>query len=156
MKRPDDAARFAVFGQLFLVAQHLARRADAELEREGVPLTTSQWLLLAIVSKREGGPPTLTEAAALYGTSRQNVKQLARQLEARGFLELKTDPEDARALRLHCTRKVAAAFDRPAAVERQKRFITRLFEGLPDSDVVTLERVLSRWLSQLATAEEDP
>ena len=156
MKRPDGAARFAVFGQLFLVAQHLARRADLELSREGIALTTSQWLLLAIVSKREDGPPTLTEAAALYGTSRQNVKQLARQLEERGFLELKSDPEDARALRLHCTRKVSAAFDRPAAAERQKRFISRLFEGLPETDVVTLERVLSRWLSQLATAEEDP
>lgn len=156
MKRPGDAARFEVFGQLFLVAQHLARRADAELAREGIPLSTSQWLLLAIVSKHDGGPPTLTEAAALYGTSRQNVKQLARQLEARGFLELKSDPNDARALRLHCTRKVAAAFDRPAAAERQKRFISRLFEGLPEADVVALERVLFRWLSQLATAAEDP
>ena len=40
------AVRAEVFGQVFVLAQHLTRRTNAELEPLG--LTTSQWLLLAV------------------------------------------------------------------------------------------------------------
>jgi DNA-binding MarR family transcriptional regulator len=142
------AAQANVFGQVFVAAQHLTRLADKELEPLG--LTTSQWLLLAVVSRHPGGPPSLSEAAAIYGTSRQNVKQLARQLEARGYLELRADPEDARALRLHRTAAVASAFDTPQALRQQERFLSCLFDGLEAADVLALEGVLRRWLTLLA------
>jgi DNA-binding MarR family transcriptional regulator len=142
------APRAAVFGQVFLVAQQLTRHADRELEPLG--LTTSQWLLLAVVTRHPGGPPSITEAAALYGTSRQNVKQVARQLEDRGYVRIETDPADARVLRLHPTAKVAASFDDPAAVRAQVRFLAQLFQGIEDADVAALEGVLGRWLSALA------
>jgi len=133
------------FGQVFLLAQHLTRVTDSELRPLG--LTTSQWLLLAVVSRHPGGAPTLTDAAAAYGTSRQNVKQVAKQLEVRGYLKLKADPGDGRALRLHVTRKVADSFDSPAAKLRERRHFKRLFQGLGDADVAGLEALLRRWLT---------
>ncbi len=153
MRRAGETAaqtRATVFGQFFLVAQQLTRRADRELRP--LRLTTAQWLLLAVVTKHPGGPPSLSQAAALYGCSRQNVKQVARQLAARGYLRLEADPEDARALRLHPTARVARAFDRPPALRRQVLFLSRLFDGLEDADVLALEGVLRRWLARLAAA----
>jgi DNA-binding MarR family transcriptional regulator len=91
----------------------------------------------------------LSEAAALYGTSRQNVKQVARQLESRGYLTITPDPNDARALRLRPTATVAREFDHPRARRRQLRFPRTLFDGLDDGDVVALEALLSRWLTRL-------
>jgi DNA-binding MarR family transcriptional regulator len=142
-----SSASASVFAQAFLLAQHLARRADRELAPLG--LTTSQRLLLAVVTRYPGKPPTLSEAAALYGTSRQNVKQVARQLESRGYLEITPDPNDARALRLHPTAAVARDFDHPQAHRRQLRFLRKLFDGLDEGDVVALEALLGRWLARL-------
>lgn len=148
MNASSPATRRAeVFGRLFLVAQQLTRRADEALASLG--LTTSQWLLLAVIARHPAGAPSLSEAASLYGTSRQNVKQLARQLEAGGYVALRADPQDGRALRLHATAKVAKAFDRPRARVWQRRFITQLFAGFSDGDVMTLDTLLGRWLTQL-------
>lgn len=132
---------------MFLVAQQLTRLADEELVEVG--LTTSQWLLLAVLMRRfPGESPRLSEAAAVYGSSRQNVKQIAQQLEARGFLEIRRDPADARSLRLHVTRKVAL-FDQPSALARQGRMMDSMFASLDPVAVGELERLLRRWLAGL-------
>ena len=148
------AARAEVFGQVFVLAQHLTRRTNAELEP--LALTTSQWLLLAVVSRHQGDAPTLSEAAATYGTSRQNVKQVARQLVDRGYLELRTDPADARAVRLHATAKVADSFDSPAARQHEQRLFDTIFEGLDASDVTALGQLLGRWLGNLIPTGSAP
>jgi DNA-binding MarR family transcriptional regulator len=149
---PHLQVRAEAFGLAFLVAQQLTRRADAALEQVG--LTTSQWLLLAVLARRfPGEAPRLSEAAAVHGSSRQNVKQIARQLEARGWLELRADPGDARALRLHLTRKVAL-FDRPSARARQARLMDELFAALGPGEVVDLERLLRRWFLALEGRSE--
>jgi len=148
------AVRAEVFGQVFVLAQHLTRQTNAELEPLG--LTTSQWLLLAVISHHQGEAPTLSEAAATYGTSRQNVKQVARQLVNRGYLELRTDPADARAIRLHATAKVAESFDSPAARQNEQQLFDTIFEGLDATDVAALEHLLGRWLGNLIPTGSAP
>ncbi len=150
MKRapPSDALRAEVFGSVFLLAQYLARRGDEALEPLG--LTTKQWLLLAIVARRfPGQHPTLTEAALWYGSSRQNVKAIAGQLEVRGYLRLEADPEDRRALRLHLTRK-ASVFDAPAEAARLAGVLGELLAGFDGEDLTTLRALLRRWLGAVS------
>lgn len=133
-----------VFGSMFLLAQHLARRADAAMEP--VDLTTKQWLLLVILVKRFAGEtPTLSAVARQYGSSRQNVKQIALQLESRGYLRLAPDPMDRRALRLHLTEKVSA-LDEPQERQRQADLLHELFAGLADGELTALRAILRRWL----------
>ena len=142
----DASTRPDVFGLIFLLSQHMTRRADEALAPLG--LTTSQWLLLAVVS-RCTSPPTLTEAAAAYGSSRQNVKQVARALELRGFLALRADTDDARAVRLHLLPRVAEAFDTPEAVARQTAFFESLFAPLSAEEQRQLRAILTRWVGSL-------
>jgi DNA-binding MarR family transcriptional regulator len=146
MKRTpsSDALRAEVFGSVFLLSQYLARRGDEALEPLG--LTTKQWLLLAIVARRfPGESPTLTEAALWYGSSRQNVKAIAQQLEARGYLRLAADPADRRALRLHLTGK-SKVFDAAAESARLAGVLAELLAGFDGKDLITLRDLLRRWL----------
>ena len=152
MKRTtsSDALRAEVFGSVFLLAQYLARRGDEALAP--LDLTTKQWLLLAIVARRfPGEHPTLTEAALWYGSSRQNVKAIAEQLQARGYLRLESDPADRRALRLHLTRK-AGVFDAPDEAARLAGVIASLLDGFDGADLTTLRDLLRRWLAVVSPA----
>ncbi len=136
-----------VFGSLFFLAQHLARRTDAALKP--LRLTTKQWLLLIVLVKRfPEQSPTLSEAARVYGTSRQNVKQIAAQLVKLGFLRIEGDPEDGRASRLALTSKIAL-FNEPREVRRGNEHMARVFAGFRAREVETLAVLVRRWLKEL-------
>jgi len=144
------ALRAEIFGSVFLLAQYLARAGDEALARHG--LTTKQWLLLAVLTRRfPGAHPTLTEAASVYGSSRQNVKQIARQLERRGFLRIVPDAADRRALRLALTEE-AELFDAPAEAARLAGLLAELLAGFGGRDLHSLRDLLRRWLQVVAPA----
>ena len=144
--QPDP--RPIAFGTLFVVAQHLDRLGDLVLAPLG--LTTKQWLLLAVVQEGfAGGRPTLTQAAAAYGTSRQNVKAIARGLEAAGYLRIVPDPDDRRATRLAVTDRVQI-FTTPEWHAREEAFFAFAFGDLDAADVARLAHLLQRWLAGVA------
>jgi DNA-binding MarR family transcriptional regulator len=115
-----------------------------------IGLTTKQWLLLAVIDKAFAGRrPTLSEAAAVYGTSRQNVKAMARALETAGFVRLAPDEVDGRATRLELTDRVRV-FATPDWKAREAAFFAFAFGSLPDDDVTQLADLLERWLAAIA------
>ena len=135
-----------LFGSAFVLAQHLGRRMDALLAP--MDLTARQWLLLAVLA-RAGRPLSLSEAAAQYGSSRQNIKEIALGLERRGYLRLEADPADGRALLLHRTRLVAQAFETPDAQAQGADFLAGIFAGLSPIELADLHRLLPAWLRSL-------
>lgn len=142
-------ARTDLFGKVFVLVQHLTRRTDAALEHLG--LSSRQWLLLAVLTRGfPGRAPSLTEAAERYGSSRQNVKQVALGLAALGYLRLVPDPLDGRTTRLELTEKVGL-FDAPDGVARARALFEDVFAGLSAEDVATLRRLVVRWLDELTT-----
>jgi DNA-binding MarR family transcriptional regulator len=150
------AIRAEAFGSLFVIMAHLSRRADRELADLG--LTTRQWLLLAVLTNAlPGSRPSLSEAAEKYGSSRQNVKQVALGLEARGFVRLVPDPADARTTRIELTDKVRV-FDEPQMLERTKNMLGDAFAGLTPDETRDLLGLLRRWLAGLTVTpgEEQP
>ncbi|MEN1976436.1 MarR family winged helix-turn-helix transcriptional regulator [Cellulomonas olei] len=147
MTRAADEAE--LFGTLFVLGQHLTRHTDEALTGYGV--TSRQWLLLAVLVRGfPGEHPTLTRAAEVVGTSRQNVKQIALQLQRRGLVDLVPDPADRRATRLRTTPRVAELFDSPAAVAQQQGLVARVFAGLDDADLARLADLVGRCLAALA------
>ncbi len=147
-----DSTRADVFGRVFVLVQHLSRRVDLALEPVG--LTSRQWLLLAVLTRGfPGAAPTLSEAAALFGTSRQNVKQIAVQLVARGYLTLDVDPADARATRLRLTDRVLE-LDAPDAVAGQVAVLDELFACFTPDEVAGLADLTGRWIDHLQQLQE--
>jgi DNA-binding MarR family transcriptional regulator len=143
---PLTATRAQLFGSAFVLVQHLGRRMDGLLAPLGV--TTRQWLLLAVLS-RSDRPLSLTEAAARYGSSRQNVKSIALGLERAGYLGLEPDPADARTVRLHL-REAVRRFDEPAAAAQGSAFLAEVFAGLGADDLAVLDGLMRRWLTSAA------
>ncbi len=142
-----------VLGALFVLTQHLTRYADDALARYGV--TARQWLLLAVLVRGfPGERPTLTQAARAYGTSRQNVTQVARQLAARGLVALEPDPADRRATRLAVTPLVARTFDAPDAAAHQRAVVATVFADLGDDDLAALDRLVGLCLGTLRAAAD--
>jgi DNA-binding MarR family transcriptional regulator len=141
-------ARAEIFGSIFVVVQHLARRADAELAV--LDLTTRQWLLLAVLTKWfPDRSPSLSEAAERYGSSRQNVKQIAVGLEARGFVRLVPDRQDGRTTRLELTERIGV-FDEPEMVGRASAMLAAACAGLSPEDTLALRDLVRRWLAGVA------
>jgi DNA-binding MarR family transcriptional regulator len=143
-------ARAAAFGSVFMIVQHLTRRADQALADLGI--TTRQWLLLALLTKAfSDHSPSLSEAAEKYGSSRQNVKQIALGLEARGFVRLVPDATDGRTTRIELTERVRL-FDEPPMVDRTSAMLDDVFAGLTAHEIRDLRDLSHRWLDGLATS----
>ena len=136
-----------LFGYAYAVAQQLTRAADAELAR--LDLTTKQWFLLAVIERWfPEEPPSLTEAAARYGSSRQNVKQIAMQLQGKGYLRLETDPRNRATTRLHLGPR-AAELSRPEEQRRAAGLLAHLTDGLTPAERRRLAGLLRRWSDHL-------
>lgn len=147
------AVRAEIFGSIFVVVQHLTRRADRELASLG--LTTRQWLLLAVLTKWfPDHDPSLSEAARRYGSSRQNVKQIALGLEERGFVRIVPDGEDGRTTRIELTDRVGI-FDEPANVARASAMLADACAGLSIRETLALRGLVRKWLAGVADANED-
>ncbi len=141
----DQDRRPELFGSLLVLVQHLSRRVDEALKPLG--LTSRQWLLLAVMERWfPEQDPTLTEAAARYGSSRQNVKQVALGLERRGYLRLVPDRHDRRATRIELTDKVAI-LDAPDARAQRMEVLDAVFAGLGPDRVEALSELVSEWLA---------
>jgi DNA-binding MarR family transcriptional regulator len=141
-------AQAVLFGRVFVLAQHLTRLTDAALA--DWDLTTRQWLLLAILFRAfPDSAPSLTEAAEVYGSSRQNVKQIALGLEARGFVRLQPDPVDGRTTRIERTDR-QRVFDEPEGRAKGLALLAQAFDGLSRDETLVLRDVLVRWVDALA------
>jgi DNA-binding MarR family transcriptional regulator len=146
-------AASGAFGGVFVVVGHLTRLTDDGLAGWG--LTTRQWLLLAVLTRRfPGRAPSLTEAAAAYGSSRQNVKQIALGLEARGFLRLAPDARDGRTTRLELTDTVRI-FDEPDGRARGRALLEAAFNGLERDEILALCDLVGRWLAAVSHTHPD-
>lgn len=133
-----DAARVRTFRLIHLVAQTLRTMMDDELRPDG--LTTQQAALLNVADALSG--PSLTRAAEVLGTTRQNAKQLARALERKGFLVVERDADDARVRRLVVTEKHRELWQGRSADDQ--RMVVEWFSALSDVEVETLFDLLYR------------
>ncbi len=121
----------SIFGHIFLLAQKWQYLGDRELSVDN--LTTKQWFLLATIGTLFKTPPTLTEVTEALGTSRQNVKQIALNLEKRGFLKIEPDENDRRMLRFKITQESNDFWEKRAG--RDEKYIADLFKGLTVEEI---------------------
>ena len=139
---PDaEIKAFGFFRMLIQSNRMLERIMDAEFRQDG--LTYKQWLVIAGINSIPGGPPSLGEVAGVIGTSHQNVRQLANQLEGKGFIDISRDPEDGRVLRLVTTAKNARHWASKDAGHARR--VLGMFEGLEDGEVSSLHDLMERF-----------
>ena len=98
----------------------LTWRAELDSGLRPLGLTPTQFMLLASAGWLEhvDGPPTQQAVAEQAGADRMMTSKVVRTLEERGLLERRTDPSDARAVRLTLSRAGRDVVRRATAVAR--------------------------------------
>jgi DNA-binding MarR family transcriptional regulator len=83
-------------------ASRIARRMDASLNRvlEGEEVTAFEALVLAAIFFEKRGQIKPSALAEAFQTTRGNMSHCISSLEAKGLVERRIDPEDARAMQL--------------------------------------------------------
>jgi DNA-binding MarR family transcriptional regulator len=141
-----------VFGALFVTANLMETLLDRAFVSYGI--TSKQWLLLITIQSLFQEAPTVSQVATAMGTSHQNVKQVALNLEKRGFLRLEKDKQDARAVRL-CVTDACRAF----AEETQQAgelFMKEVFSGVSNEDARGARNTMhALWQNALRIKQQD-
>jgi DNA-binding MarR family transcriptional regulator len=140
-----------LFGSLFVWMERLTLRVEDRLGQFG--LTSRQWLMLGVLEKAfPDHAPMLSELTAVFGTTHQNVKKVAAQLERGGWLQLRKDPVDRRVVRVVLTDKIAIFHD-PAVQADQAAFVLTVFEPLSSRERDVLLDMVSRCIARLTSPE---
>ena len=120
-----------LFAYFFLIAQRMQYVTDQVFQRDG--LTTKQWLVSLAIEQGFEAPPSLSEVADLLSSSHQNIRQIANQLERKGFLEYFRDPDDRRVLRLKLTDKSKEYYDSKS--DEHLGYVLDIFDGFNDEEI---------------------
>jgi DNA-binding MarR family transcriptional regulator len=143
LRMSNEQRLFDIFGSIFLLSQKLQYITDDALSKHN--LTTKQFLVLGAVDTVFDDPPSLNDVATVLATSHQNVKQLAKQLEKKGFMEFQRDPHDRRKLLLATTQQNHDFWD--SHTEENTQFFRELFSTLTLDEVKELQQLHNKLMT---------
>ncbi len=131
-----DAREQAAWRPLVAVLLRLPSAIERQLQRDA-GLTHIEYLVLALLSEAPEGRLRLSHLAGQANTSLSRLSHVVTRLERRGWVERRSDPQDARATLAHLTAAgreavVAAA---PGHVELVRSLV---FDGLTAGEVDAL------------------
>jgi DNA-binding MarR family transcriptional regulator len=119
------------FAMVFLLSQRFEYITNKVLEPDG--LTTKQFLTIAIIERGFDAPPSISQVGDYLSTSHQNVKQIAEQLQRKGFIKIEKDPNDRRRLLLKVTKKNREYWDSKAPEHVVE--VKKLFDSLTQEEI---------------------
>lgn len=141
--------KFYIFENIILIAQKWQDQADRIVE-DKIGITIRQWMLLLMIQEEfRNHLPTITEAAEKFGTSRQNTKRLALELQKKGFLLLANDPEDHRIYRIALTGKHRKFMEGEGDILWQKQFIDHFFSKMNEEDLYYLKEGITKIVTEM-------
>lgn len=127
--------RLIVFGYLFRVANRLQSKMDSQMKE----LTAKQWFVILVLGLFEQ-PPTLKQLAEACDTSHQNTKQLVMKLAEKGFVTVRNDETDSRAMRIKASKQCEQWDKDNERIAAQ--FIDNMFSGMSTDEVIHLSNSL--------------
>lgn len=139
--------KYDILKRIIIISQKWQDKADKVVE-EQLGLTVRQWMLLSLLEDEfTNHLPTLSEAAFRYGTSRQNTKRLAIELQKKGFLIIAIDPKDQRILRIALTGKHREFFKENKNRDLFDNLSRDYFENMDEDELKNLNTSIQK-LSQ--------
>ena len=118
---------------------------------EPLGMTRSQWRAMIRLSRREGC--SQTELASELGIQKPTLGKLVERLEAKGWVERRPDPADARTKRLYLTGAAAPILDEMYA--QADDVLEGIFDGLTGEDAARLNAALTRIKDNLSAMLDD-
>ena len=115
--------RYLMYGALSVLDNRIAALQSEDF----TDLTMKQHFLLVSIGMFEESP-TLGQVSELIGCSYQNVRRMAEQLQAKGYLVICKDEVDKRKLRLVAT----------------QQFMDRMYQGISETDLMQALKVIQK------------
>ncbi|XID93734.1 MarR family winged helix-turn-helix transcriptional regulator [Paenibacillaceae bacterium WGS1546] len=137
-----------VFASLFLIANRLQVLGD-RLDKH---VTVKQWLLIAILFRSMPARLAVKDIARIVGATHQNVMQMARSLEGKGFLEISTDADDRRMKRIGLTQQCLEYFR--TREDKETTFLNDLFNGFNGAELEQFHLFIERLMLNISAMEE--
>jgi len=132
---------------IFAAIHLLANRMQTLGDKIDPTISSKQWFVLAVISKFEDAPPNIGDAAAVLGTSRQNIKKMALILEKRGFLRLEKDASDLRNIRLFLTEQCYAYFK--GREQQENQYLESIFAGIDGATLAALHGGMNKIIENM-------
>ncbi|WP_068783454.1 MarR family winged helix-turn-helix transcriptional regulator [Paenibacillus phocaensis] len=142
-----DEHKGKIFASLFIIANRLQVLGD-RLDPE---VTVKQWLLIAIMYKSQPRILSVKEIAGVLGVSHQNVMQMVRSLEKKGFVQISVDDSDRRFKRIGLTERCQEYF--AARGDRELAFLHDLFGGFSEDDLRHFAALIDQFISNIMKLE---
>lgn len=140
-KRMDP--RYLMYGSLSVLDNKIAALQSEEFK----DLTMKQHFLLVSIGTFDDNP-TLSDVSQLIGCSYQNVKKMAEQLQAKGYLTICKDEEDKRKLRLVPAEKLMNLTQDKQEVTQQ--FMDRMYRDISEDDLMTALSVILKMTENIS------
>ena len=134
-----DMTQFILI-MVFMIEQRWRYFIDKELEPDGI--TSKQWLMIIMISAGFKQPPSIREVADVMSTTHQNVKQVASNMERRGFLTLERDEKNRRIIRIKVTEQCRVFWEKRAVDDIPS--VLALFENLSDEEMKALFDIMTK------------
>lgn len=140
-KRMDP--RYLMYGSLSVLDNKIAALQSEEFK----DLTMKQHFLLVSIGTFDDNP-TLSDVSQLIGCSYQNVRKMAEQLQAKGYLTICKDEEDKRKLRLVPAEKLMNLTQDKQEVTLQ--FMDRMYRDISEDDLMTALSVILKMTENIS------
>ena len=127
-----------IFGSILLLSNKMQIWGD-----KAIPdLTIKQWFLLLLISKMENSSPSIKEIAEFSGTTRQNVKKMIEQLDAKKYVKIKTSKIDARALNVTLLKKTFDYFKENE--KKAEEVVNQIFSEISDEELIVTKQTFDK------------
>ncbi|MDI9518132.1 MAG: hypothetical protein QM266_02275 [Bacillota bacterium] len=141
-----DGKKSVVFFSLFVITNLIETIYNAGIK----DLTLKQLMLLILVSISEG--ETFTRYGEIMGSSRQNIKTLAKALEKKSYVSIKQNKIDKRAYGIFLTKKTSKHFkDTDDYYTKQ---IQSLFSKFTDEEIDLIYSFIPKIFEGIQTMEK--
>lgn len=135
--------RYLMYGSLSVLDNRIAALQSEEF----TDLTMKQHFLLVSIGTFDDNP-TLSDVSQLIGCSYQNVRKMAEQLQAKGYLTICKDEEDKRKLRLVPAEKLMNLTQDKQEVTQQ--FMDRMYRDISEDDLMTALSVILKMTENIS------
>lgn len=135
--------RYLMYGSLSVLDNRIAALQSEEFK----DLTMKQHFLLVSIGTFDDNP-TLSDVSQLIGCSYQNVRKMAEQLQAKGYLTIRKDEEDKRKLRLVPAEKLMNLTQDKQEVTQQ--FMDRMYRDISEDDLMTALSVILKMTENIS------
>lgn len=135
--------RYLMYGSLSVLDNRIAALQSEEFK----DLTMKQHFLLVSIGTFDDNP-TLSDVSQLIGCSYQNVRKMAEQLQAKGYLTICKDEEDKRKLRLVPAEKLMNLTQDKQEVTQQ--FMDRMYRDISEDDLMTALSVILKMTENIS------